>query len=101
MKTGGTVRDNLEVAAERGNQTAIKALTGPDFPLALDYVWQWHIQLTRGVGEGMNGAAALTWMVFDAWARWTHAQPYPNEVFALFDLDFIARNPGSLKKEMP
>lgn len=99
IKTGGTVRDNLEVAAKRGNMIARRALQGPPRPIALEYLWSWFMELRVGAGEGMKGIAPLTWTEVYAWARMVQTRPYPHEVKALFELDLVARNPESLEEK--
>jgi hypothetical protein len=99
IKTGGTLRDNLEVAATRGNMVARRMLIGPARPIALEYLWSWFMELRVGAGQGFNGIAPLTWTELDAWARLTQTRPYPHEVKALFSLDLIARNPESSEEK--
>lgn len=99
MVTGGSQRDHLQDAASRGNAFAIAMLRGPPKPRALRYLYRLHRSLQRGLGEGMNGRAALTWTAFDAWARSMRIAPLrPSEVSALFDLDAVARDPTIVEK---
>lgn len=97
VETGGTLRTNYALAAAAGNPVAQAALAEPPFPFALEHLWRWHCEIRQGLGYGMEGLASLTWVVFDAWARWTGNEPYPHEVSALFALDAIARNPDAFK----
>lgn len=96
VETGGTVRSNAEVAAALGNARAIATLQGPPFPAGMEYLWEWHVELTQGLGFDMNGRASLSWPTFDAWARWSGAKPYAHEARALFALDAVSRNPDAL-----
>lgn len=93
VKTGGTVRDNLEAAAENDNPTAIRLLSGPPRPIALRHLWHWHMSLQMGLGEGFNGRGALDWVKFECWCRLMHLELYPAEVQALFLLDMVVRKP--------
>lgn len=99
VKTGGSVQDNLEVAAIKGNSTAIRLLKGPPRPYVLAHLWQWHVQLQQGLGEGFNTArASLDWPKLDAWARRSKVDPSQREMSALFLLDTIARYPDFAEK---
>jgi hypothetical protein len=99
MKTGGTMRDNLEQAAERGNPVAIRLLRAPRQSIALEYLWSWFLEIRVGAGQSLSGIAPLTWTEVDAWARCAKTRPYPHEIKALFSLDIVARDPESFEKE--
>jgi hypothetical protein len=77
----------LEKAAEQGNALAIKELDGPELPECLRYLWEFHLELRRGVREMM------TWVDYDAWTRQTGNAPDSDERDALFYMDVIYRNP--------
>jgi hypothetical protein len=92
---GAPRRAHLEASARAGNAFAIEALREPQFPDALSYLWEWCLEIRQGLGAGMDGLAALTWVALDAWARRTRREPEPHEVQALFALDGALRTDGS------
>jgi hypothetical protein len=99
VKTGGTTRTNLEIAAERGNAKAIALLQGPEQPYELQHLWMWHQMLRRGLGDPTeNGPASLTWVQFEAAQRVMHMRPYMHEILALFDMDMVYRDPEILER---
>lgn len=99
VKTGGTERDNLEIAASRGNKRAIAALKGPPKPPYLRFLYKLHKSLQKGLGEGMNGQGVLDWPKYDAWARNMKVDYLrPEEIDALFDFDKVARQPTIMEK---
>lgn len=92
-ESGTPARAHLVFAAARGSEHAILTLEGPTFPAALEYLWEWFQELRRGLGEGLNGIAPLSWVTLDAWARRTDRDPEPHEADALFSLDAVTRHP--------
>lgn len=68
-------------------------LSGPECPEELDYLWLWFVEISAGRGEGMSGAASLTWDSIDAWSRLTDTEIAPHEVRAIFALDAVTRHP--------
>ncbi len=104
VSTGGTVRSNAEIAAQRSpskfRDKALQVLQGPIFPDALEHLWGWHLEITMGLGENHDGSAAsLTWSSYNAWREATGARPYTDEKFALFLLDRIRRHPEMMEKK--
>lgn len=81
--------DNPTVAA-RG----LAFLTGPELPDEIEYLWNWYCEISAGRGEGMNGAASLTYTSIEAWSRLTDTAIAPHEVRAIFELDQVMRHPG-------
>ncbi len=92
---GVTWRAQLEASAARGNPHAIERLTPKPYHEGIAYLLGWSQELVGRSGEGMNGAAALTWNTLDAWARRTRRNPTPAECAALMDLDRVIRHPGN------
>lgn len=88
------MRDHLEAAARNGNQTAIATLDGPPIPDAVAYLWGWYAELAAGRGEGLAGAAPITYADIEAWARLLDRRPSPHEVSALLELDRAVRHPA-------
>lgn len=97
-KDGVPARAHLGAAAKRGNPFAIKELEGPPFPDALRYIWEWFVEIRRGLGTDLNGLAPLTWLGLDAWARRTGREPEPHEVDVLFTLDSVTRHPALVEE---
>lgn len=93
LEHGGSRRATLELAASRGSQTAIQALTRPEYPEPLEYLLEWSRELVGRSGVGMDGFAPLTWEAIDAWARRTGRNPTPDECNALMLLDGAFRHP--------
>lgn len=83
-------RHDNPVTAARG----LALLTGPEMPEQLEYLWGWFCELSAGRGEGMSGAAPLTYASIDAWSRLTDTAIAPHEVRAIFELDVVTRNPS-------
>lgn len=89
-------RVHLEAAAKRGVQGAIKALEPPvPFPEPLQYLHDWHVELTRGKGVGMMGANPLTYEAVLAWSALMDRHPTPDDVDALFALDRATMDPDA------
>lgn len=40
---------------------------GPPFPEELDYLWDWWIQLSRGLPQNGMGPAVVSWLDIQAW----------------------------------
>jgi hypothetical protein len=83
----------LEQAARRGRAEAIRELAGPDFPEALEYLYDWLYELHGRSGVGFNGFGPLTYETVMAWASLTGAAPSPLDVRALLTLDSILLSP--------
>jgi len=96
-KDGSPARDSYLHHARNGRADAIAMLEGPVFPEVLAYLWEWYQELRRGLGEGLNGIAPLSWMALDAWQRQSRRSPEPYEIDALFSLDVVTRNPAVLE----
>lgn len=96
---GFAQRAHLEGLVRRGVATDAqrRRLHGPEFPVALDYLWGWHLELARTRTAGMNGIDPLTYLTIDAWARLTDRAPLPDEVDALLQLDAITSSPDAAK----
>lgn len=58
----------------------------PPFPLALEYVWRWFLQLHNARVSGF-GPSAISWLELDAWSRFTGNRPTPWEVQVLMAVD--------------
>lgn len=99
-KDGSIPRDSLEAAANnprhRSHASALRTLEGPPFPVDVAYLWDWLMDIRRGLGYGMDGLNALTWTVLDAWSRMTGNKLDPDEASALLSLDAVMRSPESL-----
>ena len=94
---GVPARTHLERRAERGDRIGLEAreqLRGPEMPQALEYLWEWFLELNASRSVGMHGLAAITYQDIDAWARLTGREPDPLEVQALMQLDTAWRFPG-------
>lgn len=91
-----TVRQALESTAKRGAQSAVEALRGPEMPEALEYLWDWFLELDRTRTAGMNGPDPLTYPVIESWARLTQRAPTPADVSLLLDMDAVMRHPEAL-----
>ncbi len=101
---GVAYRATLEASAARGNQSAIEALTPPEYPESLEYLLDWSHELIGRSGEGMHGASALSWPSLDAWADRTGRTPTRDECLALMQLDLAFRHPEQtieVKSDVP
>ena len=77
----------LEASAKHGNKDAIAALTPPEFPDALSYLYDAFYAVSAGRGEGMNGPAALSYPDVESWSRLTTQSLEAHEIEALFTVD--------------
>ena len=93
MEGGGTERQHLEVAAAKGIREAIRALDGPECPESLAYLQGWIYELFGRSGEGMNGAARLTYATIVHWAALLDRTPSIADVEALLLLDAVMMHP--------
>lgn len=60
---------------------------GPPFPLELDYLWQWFIEISIGLAPTGFGPAMVTWEAVRAWQQMSGAGPVePWEARALIRL---------------
>lgn len=90
-KKGITVREHLE-SVERQKGEAPPGLIGPDFPEALEYVWEWFQDLSAHRRSSEFGIESISFTDMDAWARLTGHAPTPQEVSLLIELDRTYRN---------
>lgn len=90
----------LKPLARRGKKEAVDALAGPPFPWALDYLWEWFLQLdvSRGASSPV-GINPLTNMDIAAWMTVRQRVMQEHEVEAMFVLDVVMRNPDAMKEE--
>jgi len=98
-KDGSSRRDYLQASADRGNVTAIEALTPPEVPLAMVHLWHWWTELSGSRQQGMHGLAPITYRDVVAWANLTERDPDPYEVDVLFRMDAAFRHVVSVKEE--
>lgn len=97
-KEGRTsVRTALEAAAARGVQSATKALASPPFPEAMEYLWDWFMELDRTRTAGFNGPDPLTYPTIESWARLMDRSPSPADVEMLLQMDLVMRYPDAFK----
>ena len=68
---------------------AIDKLLGPPFPDALEYLYEWLMELDGARDVGMNGLKPFTYQMLDAWARMTQRDPQPHELAALIRLGHV------------
>lgn len=93
LKDGKSYREHLEIAAQRGNATAIAELEGPEVPEALEYLWRWWQELDSGRRVGAHGFERITWLDVQAWMVTMDRRPEPHEVRALMVLDATVLHP--------
>lgn len=97
-KEGKTsVRTALEAAAARGVESAIKALRPPPFPEAMDYLWDWFMELDRTRTSGFNGPDPITYPIIESWARLMDRSPSSADVELLLQMDLVMRHPDAFK----
>jgi hypothetical protein len=68
-------------------------LEAPPVPDAVQYLYDWLLELDAARGYDMNGPQLLSYREVDAWARLTDRQPQPHEVQALLSLDRVLCHP--------
>ena len=71
----------------------LEKLNGPPMPACLAYLEDWSRALFGRSGEGMGGAAPLSPLVVESWARMSGYVIAPHELDALLVLDGVRRNP--------
>lgn len=79
------------MAAAKGNPDARRALAGPDYPEAVQYLLDWARELVGRSGATMAGLAPLGFGTIADWARLTGRHPSPADVEALLQLDAAMR----------
>lgn len=97
----GTVsmRRALEATAARpGGASAAKALVAPPFPEAMDYLWEWFLELDRTRTSGFTGPDPLTYPIIESWARLMDRAPSPADVELLLQMDLVMRHPEVFKE---
>lgn len=94
QKDGSTRQQHLEVAARRGNTTAIAALAGPAFPEALEGLWDMFQRLHAMRAVGFNGPERFTPSHIADADRLFGWHLAPHEVEALVALDLVTLYPG-------
>lgn len=95
----GTVRQNLEVLAGRGDAEAAAALRGPEYPDEIDYLYGWALELHRARPTGPNGASYHTYPDIYAWAQLSGRSPTPEEVDGLLELGAVMLTPPDVKSK--
>lgn len=89
-------RAHLEFAARTyGSKTAIEALAGPEIPEALEYLYDWWLELDRVRKiDGMSGAPEpLTPERIKAWQELSGHTLDPLEFEAMMIIDLASRAP--------
>ena len=94
-----TVRDHLEAAAKRGSKAAIAQLESPPFPVGLEYLHNWLLELHGRSGVGMSGLVPLTYTTIADWKELKGIDIAPHEVEALLMLDAVMTYPGEPEEE--
>jgi hypothetical protein len=93
-----SVRTALTAAAARGVESAIKGLASPPFPEALEYLWDWFMELDRTRTTGFNGPDPITYPIIESWARLMDRHPSPTDVELLLQMDLVMRHPDAFKE---
>lgn len=88
-----SIRGHLQKLARRGDPTATRALEGPAFPEAVDYLWQWARSLHGRCGAGMGGLLPLSHTEIRAWRENMRVEVLPQEVDAIIAIDAVMRYP--------
>lgn len=91
-KSGANRRASLEASARHGNPEAIAALVEPEFPDAIEYIWDDFMELNGMRSEGMNGVAGFTPEMIAAWLHIFDHHREPHELKALFEVDSAFRD---------
>ena len=92
-------RVHLELAARRGNPSAIAALAGPEYPDAVEYLHGLLWQVHGRSGASMNGLAPLSWGTLRDFRDFTGVRITGDDARALMRLDAILLSPGDEKAE--
>ena len=88
---GSTEREHAESAARQwaklGKVPKVKPLAnGQEFPVVLDYLWSWFVEISHGLETGGFGPAGVTWVGLRAWVDLTGRALEPWEAMALVRL---------------
>lgn len=87
-------RATLEASARSGNPDALAALVEPECPDVCWHLVEWARDLCGRSGEGMSGAAPLSYATLRDWRAEMGIRPLsPLEVRGLFALDAAMRHP--------
>ncbi len=99
---GVSLRAHLEQLEAQTGETP-EGLDGPELPEALAHVWLWFTELSNARQSGFSGVQPISFQDIDAWKRLTGAQPSPDEVALLRQLDDLFRRHVSeqLKPKAP
>lgn len=83
---GVTKREHLQQVQRQTGETPTD-LQGPQCPPALEYIWQWFLELHQSRGHSMNGPLPLSHQELAAWAQLTQRPLSILEVRLLKSLD--------------
>jgi hypothetical protein len=98
-KDGTPTRAHYEARASQGSKEAIEMIEGKDFPVDLEYLYSWSMQLVGRSGVSQAGLAPLSHSEIRSWSEMTGWRPDPQEVEALILLDSIIRHPDTETKK--
>ena len=76
----------------RAGRKPPEALTGPEIPDEVAYLWQWFCELDLARRYGKLGPDPISYSEIGAWAALTDRQPLPHEVEALVMIDLAMRS---------
>jgi hypothetical protein len=87
---GVTLRENLEqVVKSSGGKVIPPELTPPELPSAMEHLWLWFADLSRGRPHTGFGPGPIPYSEILAWAALTGQRPSPWEVAVLKRLDGV------------
>lgn len=85
-------RVHLKRLVEMGRRP-VEELEGPEVPDAVEYLWDWLLELDGMRHIGMNGPEPFTPEMVEAWARMSGNEVTPAEFRALVQLGFLLQHP--------
>lgn len=91
-----TLKDHLEQIEAVSGQTPKELINPTDLPYALEYIWNWFIELSNSRPTGFSGLEPLSYPVIESWMRVTGNAPSAFDVSLIRKVDDLYR---SMKKK--
>jgi hypothetical protein len=87
-KEGVAEREHLKQVEKQTGKTPL-ALISPEFPVELDYLWSYFLELSSTRPQGYSGPLPITYQEIQAWSELTGNKITPLDVEVIKRLDRI------------
>jgi hypothetical protein len=94
VSDGATEGEHRQSAAAQFEKLGIKpkqpvVIVEPPFPRPLRYLWDWYLEIRRGIDGNGTTFPVITWQAIDCWARLTRQEIEPRDAKVIVTLGNI------------